>query len=272
MRIEGSDVELNVVVDGPRDGPPVLLLHGWPDSHLLWRHQQQALAQAGFRVVIPDMRGFGTSDKPDDVESYGLPALFADVSAVLDELKIARVHVVGHDWGGILAWTLAAFAADRVDRLVTMSIGHPLGLRRAGLDQFERFWYALLFQFPEPAERWLTANDWANTRAWMPHPEHERIVTELSRPGALRASMEIYRANLGPGAFVDEPIGVPAVSSPTLTVWSSGDRAISEEWARTSADYVRGPFRFHRLDGVGHWSPLEAPDDVNDLLLQFFTT
>src|SRR4051812_4895043 len=113
MRIDVDGVGIEVDVRG--DGPPVLLLHGWPDSHALWRHQVEALNAAGYRTIAPDLRGFGASDRPLDVDAYGLLSIAGDVLGVLDHLGVARTHVVGHDWGAALSWALAAFAGDRVD-------------------------------------------------------------------------------------------------------------------------------------------------------------
>jgi pimeloyl-ACP methyl ester carboxylesterase len=135
-RVQGDGVELAVLVEG--EGPAVVLLHGFPDSSYVWRRQVPALAGAGFRVIAPDLRGFGASEKPADVEAYRLRHGLADVLAVLDALEVERAHVVGHDWGAGLAWTAAAFAPDRVERLVVMSVGHPAASREPSPEQFER--------------------------------------------------------------------------------------------------------------------------------------
>ena len=123
MRVDvnGTGIEVDVV----GDGRPVVLLHGFPDSGRLWRHQVPALRDAGFKVVVPDLRGYGGSDRPEGVEAYSLLFLAGDVLGVLDHLGVERAHVVGHDWGAALAWTVASFAPDRVDHLVALSVGHP---------------------------------------------------------------------------------------------------------------------------------------------------
>ena len=121
MRIAVENIELEVEVEEPAGnprGPAVLLLHGWPDSHRLWRHQVPGLTAAGFRTVAPDLRGFGASDRPEDVAAYGLARIIGDVLGVLDHLGLDRVHVVGHDWGAAVAWALTALVPDRVDHLV----------------------------------------------------------------------------------------------------------------------------------------------------------
>src|SRR3954471_6191509 len=123
MRVDANGTGIEVEVTG--EGRPVVLLHGFPDSGRLWRNQVPALADAGFQVIVPDLRGYGKSDKPDDVESYAIPFLAGDVLAVLDHLGVDKAHVVGHDWGAALAWAIGSLAPDRVDHLVALSVGHP---------------------------------------------------------------------------------------------------------------------------------------------------
>ncbi|HLI35846.1 MAG TPA: alpha/beta fold hydrolase [Streptosporangiaceae bacterium] len=122
-RVDTGGVGIEYQVTG--EGRPVVLLHGFPDSGRLWRHQVPALAQAGFQVIVPDLRGYGRSGKPGAVEAYSLPLLAGDVVAVLTSLELTRAHVVGHDWGAALAWALASFSPARVDHLVALSAGHP---------------------------------------------------------------------------------------------------------------------------------------------------
>ena len=267
MRLEVNGIGLEVEDRG--SGPAVLLLHGWPDSHRLWRHQVEALTAAGYRTVAPDLRGFGETDRPVDVEAYSMLDIAGDVVGLLDHLGIERAHVVGHDWGAALAWAVAAFAPDRVDHLAVLSVGHPSSFRAAGLPQREKSWYMLLFQFEGVAEQWLSMDDWANFRAWAGHPETDRVATHLSEPGALTAALNWYRANLGPERFVLPPLEIPPVAAPTMAIWSDGDIALIEAGVTGSAEYVTGPFRYERVEGAGHWIPLDAPDVVNDLLLDF---
>ncbi len=269
MRVQSGDVGIEVAVEGPEDGKPVLLLHGWPDSHRLWRHQVPALTAAGLRTIAPDLRGFGDSDRPEAVEAYALPNALADVQAVLDELGVARAHVVGHDWGAAVAWLLGALAADRVDRLVALSVGHLSAFGQGGFVQRQKSWYMLLFQFAGVAEEWLSADDWANYRACFAHPDADGTVAELARPGALTASLNWYRANLPPESLIQPGRELPPVAAPTLGVWSSGDDFLTEAVMTGSAGFVTGPWRDERIDGAGHWMQLEAPDRLNALLVDF---
>jgi pimeloyl-ACP methyl ester carboxylesterase len=267
MRIDVNGIGLEVEDRG--GGPPVLLLHGWPDSHSLWRHQVEALTAAGYRTITPDLRGFGESDRPADVDAYALPTLAGDVLGTLDHFGVERAHVIGHDWGAALAWAVAAFAPDRVDHLAVLSVGHPASFRNAGFEQREKSWYMLLFQFEGIAEQWLSADDFANFRAWAQHPEPDAAIADLVRPGALTAGLNWYRANVGPRTLVEELIEIPPVAAPTLGIWSSGDIALTEAQMSGSVRFVSGPWRYERLEGVGHWMQLEQPDAISTLLLDF---
>ena len=267
MRIDVNGTRIEVAVEG--EGRPVVLLHGFPDSGRLWRNQVPALVDAGFRVIVPDLRGYGASDKPADVESYALPFLAVDVLGVLDHLGIERAHVVGHDWGAALAWVIGSLAADRVDHLVALSVGNPLAFREVGLPQFEKSWYMLLFQFRDIAEQWLTADGWANFREWSHHPDADAVIAELEATGSLTPGLNYYRANVPPEAFVGPPMELPAVPAPTMGVWSSGDFALTEAQMADSSKYVTGPWRYERVEGPGHWMQIEAPDAVNRLLVDF---
>ena len=261
--------DLTFAVQDEGDGPAVVLLHGFPDSHALWRHQTGALLDAGYRVIAPDLRGFGESSKPAEVERYGVLDLVGDVFGILDSLEVQRAHVVGHDWGSALAWAAAAFAPDRVDHLVALSVGHPSAFGDAGFVQRQKSWYMLLFQFEGIAEQWLSANDFANMRAWAHHPDIDQVTIDLARPGALTAALNWYRANLHPRTWLEPPLVFPQVTAPTMGVWSSGDFALDEAGMLGSQRFIDGEWRYERIEGAGHWMQLEAPDEVSALLLDF---
>jgi pimeloyl-ACP methyl ester carboxylesterase len=267
MHIDNDGIEIHFDVHG--EGRPVVLLHGFPDSGRLWRHQTEALASAGFQVVVPDLRGYGASGKPTDVEAYSFLFLAGDVLAILDHLGIERAHVVGHDWGSALAWIMGSLVPDRVDHLVTLSVGHPLSFRSVGFPQMEKSWYMLLFQFEGIAERWLSDNSWDNFRRWCLHPDVDAVVDDLERNGSLTPGLNWYRANVPPQALVDPPLELPPVQAPTMGIWSTGDFALTEEQMTGSSAHVSGPWRYERLEGPGHWMALEAPEEVNRLLIDF---
>lgn len=268
MRVMGDGgVGIEVFVDGPEDGAPVLFMHGWPDSHHLWRHQVAALSEAGFRTIAPDLRGFGASDKPADVDAYQLKNAVVDMVMVLSACGVDRAHVVAHDWGAAAAWGLAAFVPDKVDRLAVLSIGHPSAFRDAGFEQRMRSWYMLLFQFEDIAEKYLLDGDGAIF--FDGHPDGKEVRAAMSEPGALTASLGWYRANAHPRTLVEGSVQLPNVSGPVLGIWSSNDIALTEAQMKNSGQYVDGEWRYERLDGPGHWMQVEAADEVNRLLLDF---
>ena len=267
MRTDVNGVGIEFEVTG--EGRPVVLIHGFPDSGRLWRHQVCALAAEGFQVIVPDMRGYGASDKPAEIAAYNVAFLMGDVLGVLDHLGIERAHIVGHDWGAMVAWALAVMTPDRVDHLAVLSVGNPATFRQAGFPQFERSWYTLLFQWEGIAEQWLSDDDWANFREWMQHPDADATIKQIEAEESLTPALHWYRANLPPGSWVSPPLELPRVAAPTMGIWSSGDRHLTEEQMTASAQTVAGPWRYERIEGAGHHMQLEAPDAVNALLLDF---
>lgn len=267
MRVDVDGVGIEYEVCG--DGRAVVLLHGFPDSGRLWRYQVSALVRAGFKVIVPHLRGYGGSDKPESVEAYAMPLLVDDVRAVVRAAGVDRAHVVGHDWGAAVAWGMGALAADQVDHLVALSVGHPMAFRAAGFEQYQKSWYMLLFQFRGIAETWLSAGDWANFRRWTRHPDADAVIADLERNGSLTPALNYYRANLPPVSWVRPGPPLPAVQAPTLGVWSSRDLALTEAQMKNSSRHVAGTWRYQRLEGLGHWMQLEAADVVSRLLIDF---
>lgn len=267
--VTSGDVGLALVDRGPPDGVPVLLIHGWPDSAELWRYQIPVLSGAGFRVLAPDMRGFGRSDAPVGVGAYRMSTIVGDVKAVLAECGLDRVHLIGHDWGAAVSWTIAQHLPDLVASLTVVSVGHPDAFRAAGPRQREKSWYMLLFLHEGVAERWLESDDFAGLRSFADHhPESERWIADLSRPGRLEASLNWYRANMPAEALVLPPeTGAPVVVD-TMGIWSTSDVALTEAQMTGSERHVSGSWRYERVDG-SHWVPLDEPDLLNELLLDW---
>lgn len=219
MLVTANDgVELYVEVHG--DGDPVLLIHGWPDSADVWRHQVPALTDAGYRVITPDLRGFARSGRPQDVKSYRLANSVADMGAVLEAAGAPTAHVVGHDWGSAVAWATAMFLPARVRTLTAISVPH-LGVPDTPR-QREMAWYTLFFQFEEVAEAQLMHDDWALLRELLTgYKDIERAIANLSRPGALTATLNWYRANVAP-RMPGPRRELPPVLAPTMGAWSDG--------------------------------------------------
>ena len=267
-RLRVGEIELNVLDEGR--GPAVLLIHGFPDSSHLWRRQIPALVSAGFRAIAPDLRGFGESDRPAEVAAYGLMTIVKDMLALLDTLGVKSAHVLCHDFGAAVGWLLAALHPGRVGRFVPLSVGSPQSFAEAGFAQREKSWYMLLFQFKEVAEQIMMRDDWAFLREFARnHAECDHWKTQLSRPGALTAALNLYRANSGPERWLQPRPPLPKVRAPTLGIWSSGDAYLTEAQMTGSAAYVSGPWRYQRLEGASHWLQLDRPDQLNRLVLEF---
>lgn len=251
------------------DGPAVVLLHGFPDSRRLWRNQIPALTDAGFRVIAPDMRGFGGAPKPQATEPYRLSAVVGDVVGTMDALGVDSARLVGHDWGAAVAWLTASIHADRVDRLVALSVGAPGNSGTQTIAQREKSWYFYFFQF-DVAEAWIRHDDWALLREWTRGDgDVERYVSDLSREGALTAGLNWYRANVHPEPPSDDPPGYPDITCPTLGVWPDGDNYLTEAHVTGSTEKVAGEWRYERIKDASHWVMLDKPGAVNDLLLEF---
>lgn len=164
---------------------------------------------------------------------------------------------------------VATMAAAKVDHLVVLSVGHPSSIRPKSIPELAKLWYVLLFQFPGIAEKWLTANDWAGFRTFMQHPDADAVIADLESTGSLTSGLKWYRANLSPRSMVEPSPDLPPVRAPTMGIWSTADPALGERQMTDSEEHVAGPWRYERIEGVGHWIPLEVPDRINDILLDF---
>ena len=266
-----GDLTIRVADHGPPDRPAVLMIHGWPDTARLWRNQIPALVDQGYRVLAPDLRGMGRSGRPDNVADYRATASVADMVAVLDEADVGTAHLVAHDWGAAVGWALAITNPERVTSLTALSVGHPNAFAGAGLRQMRNSWYMLLFQFEGIAEQWLSEDDWAAFRRLMGgHPETDEWIDNLSPEGALTSSLNWYRANAHPRRLVGASRPVPPCCVPTLGVWSSGDFALTEGQMQDSGEYVEATWRYERIEGASHWIPLDAADELSELLVEWF--
>jgi pimeloyl-ACP methyl ester carboxylesterase len=267
ISVLNGNVELSVQVAG--EGPTVLLLHGWPDTGALWENVAPRLVEAGYQVVVPDLRGCGLSSKPADTSSYQMANLVRDVVCIMDAVGAERVTLVGHDWGAALAWAVATVLPERVDKLVVLSVGHPTAFRSAGIEQQVRSWYMLLFANDGLGEAFLRQNDYEALRRWTGHPRAQEVIAELERDGQMSAHLRWYRANVPMDSFFRDPPALPAVQAPTLGIWSSGDFALTERQMKDSEKFCANGFTYVRLEGFGHWIPLEAPGEVTREILNF---
>ena len=278
-RVKVGDIRLAVHAAG--DGPPVVMLHGFPELAYSWRHQLPALAAAGYRAIAPDLRGYGDSDRPSGVAAYTVPALVGDVVGLIDALGYARVHLVGHDWGGGLAWATAALHPDRLESLVICNAPHPVASAEARVEdpgQRAKSWYMLLFQFVGVAESWLSDNDFRNLREMVFEnaapgtftTDDIRVYLDaFARDGALTAALNYYRANMPAAAWIRQPPQLPPITTPTMVIWGEADSYLGLGLLERSVTKVSGPVRVERLGGVSHWVQQEAPEAVNALLVDW---
>jgi pimeloyl-ACP methyl ester carboxylesterase len=267
--IESGDATIHFLDRGPVDGDPVMLVHGWPDSSRLWRHQLDPLTEAGHRVLVPDLRGFGASSAPADRSAYGMSSVVGDLVAVMADAGAERVHLVGHDWGAAVAWTVARHLPHALASLTVLSVGHPAVFWAGGAGQRERSWYMLAFLHEGLAEDLLTRDEWAGLREVTGHhPEADRWVTDLGRPGRLTASLDMYRKNLPAEVLLGRPSDPTPVAVDTMGVWSTGDRFLLREQMVASAGHVEGQWRYEEVE-ASHWIPLDAPDHLSRLLLDW---
>lgn len=277
-RIATNGIHLHAVEAGPRDGPLVILLHGFPEFWYGWRHQIGALAAAGFRVLAPDQRGYNLSDKPKGVAAYNLDQLALDVVGLIDDAGRAKACVVGHDWGGAPAWWLGLKHADRIDRLAVLNTPHPAVMLRHLLThpaQMAKSWYMFFFQLPWLPERRMRKDGWAIAAKALLHTsrpgtftgeEIERYREAWAQPGAATAMIDWYRA-----AFRSRP-RPPAsdrVRVPTLLIWGAQDRFLKREMAQPSIDLC-DTGRLVFFEEATHWVQHEEPDRVNPLIADFF--
>ena len=264
-----NDLEFPVTVYG--EGPDVVFLHGFPDSREVWRYQVQAVADAGYRVIVPDQRGFGGASRPEGVEHYKIQALAADIIGIMDRLEVDKASLVGHDFGAGLAWFLTAHIPERFNRLVVMSVGSSGNPGWDTVEQREASWYFDFFNKTGIAETALTANDWDFFRRLTRNSgDQDHFTRDLSRPGALTAALNWYRANTRGWGGLHSGLNYPLIDMPVMGIWSSADPFLMEAQMQNSSINVAGPWRYERVEDAGHWFMLEKPAVVNGLLLDFF--
>jgi pimeloyl-ACP methyl ester carboxylesterase len=258
-------------------GPLVLLLHGFPECWYMWRNVMPWLATR-FHVVAPDLRGYNRSDKPAGVANYTLEKLSADVIGLIEELRVGdeRAHLVGHDWGGVVAWYVGAYHPEHIDKLAVINAPHPGPYKRElkRIIQLFRSWYALFFQlplFPEAVVR-LTLRQALRGSAAVPGAFSDEALdvyeAGLSQPGAATAMINYYRAVLRVAPELVR--GKQIINRPTLVIWGNKDAALSPRMPEGLDEWVPG-VRVERVEESGHWVPEEKPRVVTDLLMGFLS-
>jgi pimeloyl-ACP methyl ester carboxylesterase len=258
----------DVTDEGPADGRVVIALHGFPEDRQCWSAVIPQLTGAGYRVLAPDQRGYSPGARPKGRRAYVLPELAADVMALADVAGAERFDVVGHDWGAVVAWDLAARHPKRIRTVSCLAVPHPRAVQDAMLrsSQLLHSWYMLFFQLPRIPEATIRAagleraEEQFQKNGLDPESAH-RYAERMQDPAALTGAINWYRAI---------PIGarapMPVVERPALYIYGSGDRYLTRFAAERTARYVKGPYRFEVLEGMSHWLPTGAADRVSELI------
>lgn len=266
IAVEG--LTFTVDMAGPADGPPVLLLHGFPETRHMWGSQLEAVGMEGFRGIAPDQRGYSAGARPAATEAYATEHLVADALGLMDALGAPRFHLVGHDWGGQLAWLIAAGHANRVLSLSVFSRPHPAAFARAMAEdaaQAERSRHHRAFRQEGAVGRMREAKlkplREAILTQGVPPADAEIYLETLMQPGGIEGAMAWYRASGVAGA------DTPPIAAPTLYVWGEADATVGRRAAELTAEHVTGPYRFVTMEGAGHFVVDQFPDRVSDLIV-----
>ncbi len=272
-----QNVRMHVMQAGPEDGPAMVFLHGFPEFWYGWRKQMDAFAGQGWRVIVPDQRGYNLSDKPADISSYRLDILAGDVLALLDVLGVEQAVVVGHDWGGVVAWWLGMNHGDRISRLVILNAPHPVVMRRALFTDFQqrkKSWYILYYQLPFFPERKLRAGKFkvltaalqkTSVKGTFSDAEMSAYHEAWQQPGALTAMLNWYRAALR--RRLPEPVS-QEVKKPLLLIWGKKDRFLGPALAEESLKLCpQGQLLW--FEQATHWVQHEQPEKVNAAIAEF---
>ena len=263
-------LRFDVTDRGPHDGPAVVCLHGFPQDSTSYDEVAPLLVERGMRVLAPDQRGYSPGARPTERSAYALPELVADVLALLDTAGVDAAHVVGHDWGGAVAWALAGRHPDRVLSMTALSTPHPRALQSAALrsSQGVRSAYMALFQLPWLPERVALADGGHLLRSGLrasglPARLADHYAERMSEPGALRAALAWYRAIPASRGY-----GAGRIRVPTGYLWGSRDPFFARAAAEGTRQFVKGPYTVRELPDAGHWLPETRPADVAEMVLE----
>ncbi len=265
-----GELTFDVTDSGPTDGDVVILLHGFPQNRHSWHLVTPALVAGGFRVLAPDQRGYSPGARPAGRRAYVTRELVDDVVALIDTAGAERVHLVGHDWGALVAWATASKYPQRLHTLTSVSVPHPAAFAWAlPRGQLLKSWYMALFQLPVVPERLVPSNVGVRllSSEGLTADQVRGYLEPLGRDG-MQAALNWYRAI----PFSRDPAYTHKSSVPTLYVWSDGDVALGRKAAEATERFVTGPYRFEVLPDVSHWIPDEAPDALSALLLEHIAT
>jgi pimeloyl-ACP methyl ester carboxylesterase len=273
--IATNGIKLHTAFAGPADGEPVILLHGYPDAWFGWEQQIKSLAEAGYRVIAPDQRGYNLSDKPGGIDSYNLKVLAADIVGLADTLGIKKFYLAGHDFGGIVSWSIASLFPDRLKKLVIINVPHPrvmLKYVRTHPSQMRRSWYAYFFRLPWLPEKVVSAGNYnllmSSMARGLSTGQRERYLEAWRQPGATTSMINWYRSMLAGGASM--PFFKNPITAPVLVIWGKQDPHIEYQMAQLSADYCRDG-RVVMIEDATHWVMVDKPDEAGRLIIEHFS-
>ncbi|MFX0085202.1 MAG: alpha/beta fold hydrolase [Candidatus Hodarchaeota archaeon] len=283
-----GNLKLHYVESG--SGKLVILLHGFPDFWYSWRYQIPVLSKS-YRVVAPDLRGYNKSDKPKGIENYTTSLLVQDISNLIEALGENKASIVGHDWGGFVAWNLAMTAPEKVSNLIIINCPHPVPLLQAfwsmRFQQLQKSWYVFFFQTPKVPEEILSRNNCQvlqrmllgsfNNKKVLDEEDIQLYIEAWSQQGALAASINYYRANWNPANILSMPedyqVGLiqrfPKIKCRTLVIWGEKDIALEKSLTVGLEEYIENTCQIKYFPNLGHWIHNEEPDAVNSIILSF---
>jgi len=275
--VKVNGITLHVVTAGPKDGEPVVLLHGFPEFWYGWKHQIAALADAGYRVIVPDQRGYNQSDKPKGLEQYTIDKLTGDMVALIEAMGHSSANVIGHDWGAIVAWSLGILYPNRVRKLGILNVPHPVIFQktvRGNFGQALKSWYVLSFQMPGLPEWMMSRGDYSFAATMIKRSgkpttfsdaDLEKYKAAWRNEGAMTGMINWYRAYVQKPPATPENVRLPM---PTLMIWGAQDQFLSASMAQPSIDLCDDG-KLVMIDDATHWVQHDAHEQVNGLLLDF---
>ena len=276
-----GEFTFDAIACGPEEGQPVILLHGFPQTYVAWRHVMPLLGEAGFRVIAYNQRGYSKGARPLDTESYSTDKLALDVIEIANKLSFDTFQLVGHDWGGAVAWLVASMYPERLQSLTSVSTPHPLAFGEAYMssdsDQSTKSTYMQFFQQEKIPEEVLLSNNGSGLRMLFTasglddnDPEIkddiDQYISLLMEPFAMTAALNWYRAMM----HSESILGLKPITVPTLYVWSTEDIALGRQAAEATGKFVSSEYKFVILEGISHWIPEQNANRLGQLLVEHF--
>ena len=276
-----------VTTENDSNRPLMVFLHGFPEFWYSWRHQIPFF-EKHFKVVAPDLRGYGETDAPKDIREYRIDKLVTDIVELIHSLGKEKAIIVGHDWGGIIGWSIAMIAPGVVEKLIVMNAPHPASYQKNAfnnLAQMQKSWYIFFFLLQKVPEKVLSGNNFEilkhmfelsiKRRDGFTQNDVQEYVSSWRREGGgITGGINYYRANLNAEFWENlaESIPFPKIRSPVLMIWGEDDLFLGKELTENTKEFVEAPFSIKFISNCGHWVQQEAPKEVNQIMSEFLNT